>query len=76
MVTLEIVDNHNKMVDKMWKLADAIIYEYPSASETSVNEAYFELRDAIDRQAVVICEQINDLGLTVVDGYITMKQND
>ena len=75
----EAIELHNRTVDKMQDLAEALLKEYPGVEETPVNDAFMTAWDAMSASAILICCEANAVDgsgwMTTMDWHV-MREED
>ena len=72
---MEAVDMHNKHVEDMQDLAEALLKQYPNIENTDVNDVFCKAFDSMKGPAIFLCCEMNefeeDQGWMVTDdGYV------
>ena len=64
---IDMVADHNEMVDRVLELGDMLLETYPDVEETEVNDAFCELHGKVVEMAIRVCCDAN----TEVTGWYT-----
>lgn len=67
---IDMVADHNEMVERVLALGDALLETYPDVEETEVNEAFCELHSKMVEMAIRVCCDAN----TEVTGWYTDEE--
>ena len=67
---IDMVADHNEMVERVLALGDALFETYPDVEETEVNEAFCELHGKMVEMAIRVCCDAN----TEVTGWYTDEE--
>lgn len=75
---MEAVDMHNKHVEDMQDLAEALLKQYPNIENTDVNDVFCKAFDSMKGPAIFLCCEMNefeeDQGWMVTDdGYVVRE---